>query len=264
MKINFRFYGMCFMFLLTLFSCSRQEEMNSKEELGLEEHQEDHLQGHKKINDYQVSYKVTSKDLNFYQAEVIVNDKRVFASVDYTREFVEIDGNNVMLSKKEKETLLLLGEELSQYLFKDGSVDNFTMAEFTLLRLLEYWAKSPNNYRYQKIVIKGSRTNLTKGNDDGITCIRKNTYVTAEYDNSNGREYNDRKLVNGERCLGRCGSGCPGVFTLASAWTKDCLDHDQCGRVLGGSTNPFDRNCGDEYAQAADDFLFGVLRGCRG
>lgn len=70
--------------------------------------------------------------------------------------------------------------------------------------------------------------------------------------------------MNGDRCLGRCGSGCPGIFTLASAWTKDCLDHDQCGRVLGGSTNPFDSNCGDEYAQAADDYLFGVIRGCRG
>lgn len=264
MKIHFRFYGLCFLCLLVLFSCDKQEDLQTKEVLGLEVHQEDRLEGNKQLNGFQIGYKVSSKDLNYYQVKVSINDVRITASIDYSNEFIEIDGKSVILSTKEKETLLMLGEELSMYLFKDGSVDNFTMAEFTLLRLLEYWAKSPNNYRYEKIIIKGSQTNLSKGNDEGITCIRKNTYVVAEYDDNNGQSYNDRKLVNGDRCLGRCGSGCPGIFTIASAWTKDCLDHDQCGRVLGGSTNPFDRNCGDEYGQAADDFLFGVIRGCRG
>ncbi|AXT54334.1 hypothetical protein J8L88_14815 [Aquimarina sp. MMG015] len=263
MKIQFKFLVNIFLFLFLLNSCDNQEDSNNDETIGLEIHQEDQLEGKKELNGFQIAYKVVEKS-NYYTVKVAINDVRLVASIDYDTEFIEIDGKNVVLSSKEKETLLMIGEEISAYLFKDGSVDDFTMAEFTLLKLLEYWAKSPSNYSYEKIVFKGNQTNLVKGNDDGITCIRKNTYVTAVYDDNEGQIYRDRELVNGDRCLGRCGSGCPGVFSIASAWTKDCLDHDQCGRVLGGSTNPFDRNCGDEYAQAADDFLFGVLRGCRG
>ncbi|SEL44322.1 hypothetical protein SAMN04487910_2470 [Aquimarina amphilecti] len=263
MKIQFRFPVLCFLFLVLLNSCDKQESTTNDEIIGLEIHQEDQLEGEKELNGFQIAYKVAKKS-NYYTLKVSINDVRLVASIDYDTEYIEIDGKSVVLSNKEKETLLMIGEQISEYLFKDGSVDNFTMAEFTLLKLLEYWAKSPSNYSYEKIIFKGKQTNLSKGNDDGITCIRKNTYVTAVYDDNVGQTYRDRKLVNGDRCLGRCGSGCPGVFSIASAWTKDCLDHDQCGRVLGGSTNPFDRNCGDEYSQAADDFLFGVLRGCRG
>ncbi|WP_299185269.1 hypothetical protein [uncultured Aquimarina sp.] len=263
MKIQFRFLVNSLLFLFLLNSCDNQEDPNNGETIGLEIHQEGQLEGKKELNGFQIAYKVV-KNPNYYTVKVAINDVRLIASVDYDTEFIEVDGKNVVLSSKEKETLLMIGEEISEYLFKDGSVDDFTMGEFTLLKLLEYWAKSPRNYSYEKIIFKGNQTNLVKGNDDGITCIRKNTYVTAVYDDNEGQIYRDRELVNGDRCLGRCGSGCPGVFSIASAWTKDCLDHDQCGRVLGGSTNPFDRNCGDEYGQAADDFLFGVLRGCRG
>ncbi|WP_405207474.1 hypothetical protein [Aquimarina sp. LLG6339-5] len=263
MKIQFRFLVNSVLLLFLLNSCDNQEDSNNGETIGLEIHKQDQLEGQKELNGFQIAYKVAKKS-NYYTVKVAINDVRLVASIDYDSEFIEIDGKSVVLSSKEKETLLMIGEEISVYLFKDGSVADFTMAEFTLLKLLEYWAKSPSNYRYEKIVFKGNQTNLEKGNDDGIACIRKNTFVTAVYDDNGGQTYRDRELVNGDRCLGRCGSGCPGIFSIASAWTKDCLDHDQCGRVLGGSTNPFDRNCGDEYGQAADDFLFGVLRGCRG
>lgn len=263
MKVYFRLPVLCFVCGLLLISCDKQDETNPIT-IGLEAHQEDYLQGEKQLNGYQVNYQVIGKSSSYYTAKVSLDNHILQATIDYNTESIEVDGKKIVLDVKEKETLLLLGEEISAYLFTDGSVEDFTMAEYTLLRLLEYWAKSPIGYSYDKIVIKGKETNLIKGNDEGITCVRKNTVVTAVYDDASGRVFRDRKLVNEDRCLGRCGSGCPGTFSLASAWTKDCLDHDQCGRVLGGSTNPFDRNCGDEYGQAADDFLFGVLRGCRG
>ena len=54
-------------------------------------------------------------------------------------------------------------------------------------------------------------------------------------------------------CLGECGPGCDGL----NIFTYDCGDHDQCGRVHGGSLNPWDAECGDEYWEADDDFLWG-------
>ncbi len=53
-------------------------------------------------------------------------------------------------------------------------------------------------------------------------------------------------------CMGKCGGGC---FVI-TGYTYDCADHDQCGRVHGGSTNPWDSECGDEYWEADDDFLW--------
>lgn len=249
---------------LFLISCDPSNDENSAESVGIAIQESNVLKGKKMINKHQISYEVTEISDAVFTAKISVDQYTLSTSVDYTSENISLDGDKAVLSNDQKESLLILGDELSAYIFKDGSVNDFTMIEYTLLRLLEYSAKSPNGYSYQKIEIKGNLINGIKGSNEGVTCIRKNTYVTAVYDDASGRQYRDRKLVNGNRCLGRCGSGCPGIFTIASAWTKDCLDHDQCGRVLGGSTNPFDSDCGDEYAQAADDYLFGVIRGCRG
>lgn len=266
MKIELKF-GLLFILLSTLLiGCSDPDTDQGTEVIGLEMQQEDLFKGKTIIEGHNVSYKVSSKGELYFVVEVQIDDHVLNAAIAYDNETIDFDGKNAVLTFDQKKILLKLGEEISLFLFKEKSVDNFTMTEYTLLRLLEYWAKSPNGYKYSKLKVKASKSSNTnlKSRNEGITCIRKNTFVTAEYDDASGRNYRDRKLVNGDRCLGRCGSGCPGVFTIASAWTKDCLDHDQCGRVLGGSTNPIDRNCGDEYREAADDYLFGVIRGCRG
>jgi hypothetical protein len=54
-------------------------------------------------------------------------------------------------------------------------------------------------------------------------------------------------------CLGECGPDCNGL----NIYTYDCGDHDRCGRVHGGSLNPWDAECGDDYWGADDDFLWG-------
>lgn len=54
-------------------------------------------------------------------------------------------------------------------------------------------------------------------------------------------------------CAGRCGPGC----ASSPMYFQDCLDHDFCSDVEnggGGATDPFDRNCGDEFGEAVDDF----------
>ncbi len=264
MNKQFTLIGILLFLLISNTSCDRSDDTDVSQQVGLEKHDEKHLKGKMTVQGHVVDYEVLETSELYYEVVIKIDNQLLIGDVDYNKEDLSLDGHNAVLSRSQKKAFLTVGEELSKYLFKDESTDNFLMTEYTLLRLLEYWAKSPSNYKYQKVTIKGYQDNGLKGTNDGIACIRKNTYVTAVYDDASGRQYRDRKLVNGNRCLGRCGSGCPGTFTIASAWTKDCLDHDQCGRELGGSSNPFDSNCGDEYFQAADDYLFGVIRGCKG
>ncbi len=104
--------------------------------------------------------------------------------------------------------------------------------------------------------------------DEGIKCISKGSWQTAIYDKDrNGRDvYTNIKVgdsYKGGKCMGRCGGACGGW--APSAWAKDCLDHDICIVDQDGQNGlSFDKNCGDEFNHAADDYTFGVLRGCRG
>jgi hypothetical protein len=61
------------------------------------------------------------------------------------------------------------------------------------------------------------------------------------------------------QCQGRCGAGC--------AWydhdyTWDCFDHDRCVDTYGGSTDSGNPNCGDEFWDAADDWVVTVGSWC--
>lgn len=106
------------------------------------------------------------------------------------------------------------------------------------------------------------------GTNEGITCVSKGSTVTAEYDKgSNGQDVRRNIVVGnsykGGQCMGRCGGACG--WGAPSSWTKDCLDHDICIVDQDGKNDlSFDTNCGDEFNQAADDYTFGVWRGCRG
>jgi hypothetical protein len=103
---------------------------------------------------------------------------------------------------------------------------------------------------------------------EGITCINKGSNVTAVYDKgSSGTVVSTNIKVGnsykGGKCMGRCGGACGGW--APSAWAKDCLDHDICIVDQDGKNDlANDKNCGDEFRHAADDYAFGVLRGCRG
>ena len=105
--------------------------------------------------------------------------------------------------------------------------------------------------------------------DEGITCLNKGSNVTAVYDKgSNGTVISTNIKVGnnygGGKCMGRCGGGCD-KWWAASAWAKDCLDHDICIVDQNGKNDlANDANCGDEFVHAADDYVFGVLRGCSG
>lgn len=256
--------------LSLLISCNNENpDAVAPEEIGLNIQQEDVFAGSLQIEQHNLEYSVENTEMNVYKTTVSIDEKTLTANISYLDQHIDFNTENVSLTEEDTDILLQLGEEISQYIFQEKTTDNFTMAEYTLLTMLEYWGKAPEGYVHHKrsttpLISESELAEKTVGVDEGITCIRKNTYVNAEYDDEDGNDVSESILVNGSNCIGRCGSGCGSWFSLASAWTKDCLDHDRCGRVLGGSTDPFDNNCGDEYSDAADDYAFGVIRGCSG
>lgn len=55
-------------------------------------------------------------------------------------------------------------------------------------------------------------------------------------------------------CMGRCGAGC-GSDNGQGNYAYDCLVHDVCGFFDAEFGGAFDRDCGDEYRAAIDDFV---------
>lgn len=95
-----------------------------------------------------------------------------------------------------------------------------------------------------------------QGDEDGIAYWSCSTIGRTLTHDANAHCLTREVLTSGPRssgCLGECGPSCAGL----NIYTYDCGDHDRCGRVHGGSTNPWDAECGDEYWEADDDFLWG-------
>ncbi len=92
---------------------------------------------------------------------------------------------------------------------------------------------------------------------DGATCLPgTNGWDYAVYDpGDNGTcvwqwaQYGE----NQSQCSGRCGAGCNHWFDDDYTW--DCFDHDRCVDSYGGSTMSGNANCGDEFWDAADDYV---------
>ncbi|WP_299219357.1 hypothetical protein [uncultured Aquimarina sp.] len=255
------------LYSIACIQCTDENISTKASEIGLELQNENNFTGKLIVNSHNISYVVNSpSELNFIMS-LEIDKKLIDASINYENESIDINGYDTVLSENQKEALLKMGQLISEYILSTKGGD-ISMTEYTLLSMTEYLGKSPNNYIYSKRKITSSgNTNTLKSRNEGITCIRKNTYVNAEYDDSRGN-HSDRVKVgskprNNYGCMGRCGGDC-GRWWIPSAWTKDCMDHDQCSNINNASGGGSDRNCGDEFNEAADDYVFGVIRGCRG
>lgn len=243
---------------------------NSEEEdiIGLEIQNEDVFEGTILFEDHELSYSSRAASELEFNISIIIDAKVLNAQIDFSQEKIDFNGYNAVLSEEQKEVLLAAGSEIATYIFEKRE-EEVTMGEYSLLSMINYLAQSPENYVYSARVVLGSEgANLNlKSRNEGVSCIRKNSTVNAEYDDSRG-SHSDRVVVGstarkGYECMGRCGGGC-GRWWIPSAWTKDCMDHDQCSNVNNSSGGSSDANCGDEFNEAADDYVFGVVRGCSG
>ena len=100
-----------------------------------------------------------------------------------------------------------------------------------------------------------------------LECRKRN--YNLYYDSKNPRRcYGFRGNVPTgpctKRCHGRCGPGC-GLFASGKggSYTRDCAEHDDCIADYDGPGKRYsDRNCGDEFGDADDDFFLARIN-CR-
>ena len=210
---------------------------------------------------------------------ITIDGSLMEASIDNAAMSISTNGRNTVLTEEQKTALLSASQELYSRFTENGmTMQNH---EYMAVKMTAYWSKAPNDYAYgeRNIVSReyagtfGNSYNAGISRNEGVRCIRKNSWVTVKYDDYWG-SHSYRIRVNsrgttkygfghsGYDCMGRCGGDCG--WGAPSAWCKDCLDHDECSvknRSSGGSN---DRHCGDEFNEAMDDWLWGVLRGCSG
>lgn len=252
-------------FLLVL-SCADNEVSKEAKEIGISADSEKAFTGTFDNGITPVSYEVQAPEDLVFNVLITLNSKKLKAVINYEQEQIDFQTDGVILTKEEKGALLDTGSSIADLILKNNE-ENISMLEYALLSSMQYWSNAPQDYSHiNRTVIGPEEASGITSRDEGITCIQKGTYVNAQYDDSRG-SHSDRVKVGssgaGFQCIGRCGAKC-GQWWIPSAWTKDCLDHDQCSLKNNSTTGPLDRNCGDEYTEAADDYIFGVIRGCRG
>jgi len=186
MKYSVRSTLILFLFL-ALVACDDDQEDTPFNAVGLEIHDAHSLQGQTELNGSTVFYHVNGELTNVYQVKVAIDGKVLEAKVAYDQESIEFDGHNTKLSETQKTALLSASNQL--FLYVNQQEGNVSLAEYSLIRLMEYWSRSPVDYVYGKRAIvsdvqPSEVTNERIGNE-GITCIRRNTYVNAEYDQGN-------------------------------------------------------------------------------
>ncbi len=228
------------------------------------------ISGDFQYQDSTVSFKSVTIDDTQAELTVTVDENILNAKVDVATETILVDGNNSALTKDQKYAMFEFAMEIQRYLDARGT--DTTVGEYQLVMMTGYWSKAPEGYVYGKRSYapeKGISAN------EGIKCIKKGTWVTAQYDDSRGDHSTSIQVgstgknrsgqtVANYACMGRCGPGCGTWASLASAWCKDCMDHDECSVKNNSSGGASDSNCGDEFNEAMDDWSFGVVRGCNG
>jgi hypothetical protein len=196
------------------------------------------------------------KDTNI---QIKVDNKVVDLTVNEQTGLKSLDGHGIVLSDDEKKAISQFAME---YANKQNLNERSSNDQKMVFSALDYLSQMPKDHA----VTTRTYNDLNLANE-GITCIRKGTVVTAQW-NTRYSGYVAENIVvgtnwpNGYGCMGRCGSDCG--WGAPSAWTKDCMDHDACSyrnKASGGASDP---NCGDEFNEAADDWIGGVWRGCRG
>ncbi|SMF22766.1 hypothetical protein [Pseudobacteriovorax antillogorgiicola] len=187
---------------------------------------------------------------------IIVNDKRIRAEFDEGQGIRAVEAN-ISLDQNDK---AILGELFHRV---KASVDQSSPVQTYTSSLTNYLSEAPEGHT---IPTRGFEDNLSLY-DEGVTCIWKGQGVYGQWDTAYGEVRGEWVTTNAHYggnygCMGRCGANCG--WGAPSSYTKDCMDHDICSRRHNASGGGGDRNCGDEFNQAMDDWVSGVIRGCSG
>lgn len=265
---------------LLIYSCSNEDtsledmppgknQIAKAHEIGLETQNKNAFVGKTNRDGVAVLYSIEATSARRFEVKIKLDGHSIDATIDLANVAIEADGHGAILTEEQKDALLKTGEAISNYLLDTKGI-NINITERTLLRVMEYWGKSPEGYTYAKnsYAAERSETNARSA-DEGIICITPGQAVRAEYDDLRGSWYSTvttgTDYPNGYGCMGRCGADCGSVLSaggILSAWTKDCMDHDVCSYWNSSSGGSSDANCGDEFDEAMDDWFFGMDYGC--
>lgn len=195
-----------------------------------------------------------------FNMSVTVGDATFDISLSKEGGISKFDGHGSTLSEQDKSALASAAETFA----KENKLSEASPYEDQVTyKAMDYLAHAPADYVFDA----SKYQHQLSLKNEGVSCIKKNSTVKAEW-NTLASGYVSENVVVGVKwgsgygCMGRCGSDCGGW--LPSSWTKDCMDHDACSYRNSSSGGASDSNCGDEFNEAADDWLLGVGAGCWG
>ncbi len=265
-----------FALLLVMVSCKQEqttEEVSLNDStIGIQTYQLDHIKGETIIDGHSLGYEITetAEEIN---VNLKIDEHTLEAQVHLQPTSIHYDGHDAVLTQKQKDVLATFADKFSYALVtsNENTTENFeiSMMENVLFRIADYWAVAPTNFIYGQKAMRSIEisSNRSTGND-GITCINRNSSYFLQYTNQFNQVISATRVAgyNGGGtygCMGRCGANC-GRWWIPSAWTLDCFEHDECSLNYSASGGGSDPNCGDEFDEAMDDYVFGVLWGCNG
>lgn len=214
------------------------------------------------------SQQSSSQNPEEYKLSLEVDNKTIDIAFSQSNGFSNFDGHGAVLTEQDKAALAKAAEVFAQ---NQKLTEASPYVDQVTYKAMDYLANAPANFVFDSHAYQ----HQLSLKDEGVSCIKKGSNLKAEWSTqaasyvseyfvvgSAGRN-SAGNTVSGYGCMGRCGADC-GHWWIPSGWTKDCLDHDACSlrnSASGGSSDP---NCGDEYTEAADDWVLAVSFGCGG
>lgn len=97
------------------------------------------------------------------------------------------------------------------------------------------------------------------GSAYGDDCLCPGWQWPAYYTQRDGQGWRWDRTVASGKCTGRCGAGCN---WFDNDYMIDCFEHDVCLDHFGGSALGGNADCGDEFWDAADDYIVTYAAWC--
>ena|GEM_PF-3617525 len=224
-----------------------------------------------------IDFRSTSADQNKVDVHLNVNGAELDIAYDLAARTMDRDGKSNALFRDELDALYELRDALSRDYGADLAA---TVQGYVLLRQVDRLAEAPVGYTFvhRVVSVKKGLTVATKSRDissksspcgdDGVTCLpgtSGNAYAIFDT-GDHGTCWGWWRPYGNSWCAGRCGAGCAGDdwYELISDddYTWDCLDHDWCTVYFNEGNGPGASNCGDEFDEAADDYIATIGNAC--
>jgi hypothetical protein len=205
-----------------------------------------------------MTFRSSAADAQHVALQLRINDKQLDITLDLATNSLVEDGHNNVFQFADRALLLAL---------RDAAIAEHpewvdTLHGHMLLKVADRYAEVPVGRAMKRHAVdiapaiqdSSKADQVTSGcGGDSVTCLPGESGTTwAVF--SIGNTCEAKETAYGDSvCRGRCGMGCN---WFDNDYTWDCLDHDVC--------LDYSSDCGDEFADAADDWVATVAPLCWG